>query len=76
MAQDRPPQSPPHRTALLCSSSSGPGVTDIQGVGPGDRGAGAETGTQTVTQLVDGQHGVRLQQEASWHEGGWRWRWR
>lgn len=46
-AQDRPPQSPPpHRTALLCSSSSGPdAASGARGVGGGTGpDMGAETG--------------------------------
>lgn len=51
VAQDRPPQSPPpHRTALLCSSSFGPGAAF--GAGGPDMGAGAKTGVETVTQFV------------------------
>lgn len=50
-AQDRPPQSPPpHRTALLCSSSFGPEAAS--GAGGPDMGAGAKTGVETVTQFV------------------------
>lgn len=50
-AQGRPPQNPPpHRTALLCSSSSGPGAASRAG-GP-DTGARAKTGVETVTQIV------------------------
>lgn len=49
-AQDRPPQSPPpHRTALLCTSSSGPRAAAR--VGAQSLGAGAKTGVDTVTQI-------------------------
>lgn len=44
-AQDRPPQSPPpHRTALLCSSSSGPDAASREGNGGTGPDMGAETG--------------------------------
>lgn len=51
---DRPPQSPPpHKTALLCTSSSGPGVTSsvVGGIRLQSR---AETGTENVTQVGQG----------------------
>ncbi len=65
-AQDRPPQNPPpHKTALLCSSSSGPGAAS--GAGGPDIGAGAKTGVETMTQIV-----AAWSQQGGGMEGGFK----
>lgn len=52
-AQDRPPQSPPpHRTALLCSSSSGPDAASREGRRDGGQTWEQRQGVETMTQNV------------------------
>lgn len=67
MAQDRPPQiPPPHRIALLCSSSSGP--EEASGGWP-DVDEEAKTGVESVTQFVEASFQQGANKEMGRREG-------